>query len=239
MDGDPAQQKWVVYGGKGDYQFGGFDGKTFRPETELLPYNYGNCFYASQTFNDIPKEDGRRIQIAWGRAGHESMPFNQMMNFPVELTLRTTPEGPRLFAWPVREIEALYQSPAEAQNLTLNDESKIIGQGDCFDIEARISVADAKKVGFTIRGVEVAYDVATQTLTCGGKKAPVALVDGALSLRLLVDRLSTEIFANQGQIYMPMACGYAEDNQEIAVFAQGGKAECNNLYARPLKSAWR
>ena len=35
------------------------------------------------------------------------MPFNQSMGIPVELTLRTTEEGLRLFANPVRELASL------------------------------------------------------------------------------------------------------------------------------------
>ena len=34
------------------------------------------------------------------------MPFNQQLSFPCELTLRSTPRGPRLFKWPVKEIES-------------------------------------------------------------------------------------------------------------------------------------
>ena len=35
------------------------------------------------------------------------MPFNQQLSFPVELTLRTTEDGVRLYRRPVREIELL------------------------------------------------------------------------------------------------------------------------------------
>ena len=53
--------------------------------------------------SNIP--DGRRIQTGWGRIEHKGMPFNQMMLFPCDLTLRTTAEGVRLFCEPVKEIE--------------------------------------------------------------------------------------------------------------------------------------
>ena len=46
----------------------------------VLKYNYGDCFYASQTFNNVPVEDGRRIQMA-GHIDFPEMPFNQMMTF--------------------------------------------------------------------------------------------------------------------------------------------------------------
>jgi len=65
--------------------------------------HHGNCWYASQTYTDIPAEDGRRILVPWGQMATPGMPFNQMMGVPVELTLRTTDEGPRLLANPVKE----------------------------------------------------------------------------------------------------------------------------------------
>ena len=58
----------------------------------------------------MPAEDGRRIQISWLRGGHfPAMPFNGQMSFPVELTLRTTPQGVRLCRQPVRELEMLHR----------------------------------------------------------------------------------------------------------------------------------
>ena len=52
--------------------------------------------------------DGRRIQIAWMQGGkYPGMPFNQQMSLPVELALRTYPEGVRLVTRPVIELDAL------------------------------------------------------------------------------------------------------------------------------------
>ena len=63
-DGNPAKKKWILYSGDGAYAVGGFDGKQFTPDGGKHPYNFGNAYYASQTFNNIPEQDGRRIQIA-------------------------------------------------------------------------------------------------------------------------------------------------------------------------------
>jgi len=70
LDLDQNNKKWVLYGAAGEYFVGEFDGKQFKPETEAIKFSYGNCFYASQTFSDIPEHDGRRIQMAWGPGGY-------------------------------------------------------------------------------------------------------------------------------------------------------------------------
>src|SRR5690606_26544132 len=92
----PAEKRWIFYGGNGRYLVGRFDGRNFTTESGPHPMQWGNCFYASQTFSDIPPEDGRRILIPWGTVALPGMPFNQMMGLPVELTLHRTPAGLRL-----------------------------------------------------------------------------------------------------------------------------------------------
>ncbi|WP_165072616.1 glycoside hydrolase family 32 protein [Paludisphaera rhizosphaerae] len=109
VDGDPNKKLWVVYAADGQYKLGAFDGKTFTPTSGPDKHTlwHGN-FYAAQTFSDEPK--GRRIQIGWARdVKFPGSAFNQQMNLPVELTLRTTTDGPRMFAEPVAELDALQQ----------------------------------------------------------------------------------------------------------------------------------
>src|SRR6185312_3341113 len=116
VDGDAKNTRWIAYGARGRYLIGTFDGKTFTRESGPHVIHSGNCFYASQTFNNIPASDGRRILIPWGGTADDSgpiplykgMPFNQMMGIPVELTLRTTADaGLQLFVVPVRELDTL------------------------------------------------------------------------------------------------------------------------------------
>ena len=104
VDGNPDKKLWVVHGGSGTYMVGDFDGRKFTPRYGKYRTTYG-AYYAAQTYNDTP--DGKRVQIGWGQIEHAGMPFNQMMLFPTELTLRTTNEGVRLFSEPIDAIRAL------------------------------------------------------------------------------------------------------------------------------------
>ena len=240
VDGNENNKKWILYGGAGDYSIGNFDGSKFTLEGALIRYNYGNAFYASQTFSDIPKEDGRRIQIGWAQVETPGMPFNQMMNFPVSLTLRSTKEGIRLFANPVREIEKLYKKKHNFNNEKLvpgnNPVSKI--KGDLFDISVQFYIGNADKIGFEIRGVPVVYNVKDKTISVKNEIAPCKPKNGEIKLRLLVDRTSIEIFINNGEYYMPVGLIPDDDNLSLKVFAEGGEAQIIKLDVNELNSAW-
>ena len=240
LDGNKQDTRWVFYGGNGHYLVGRFDGKTFTPESGPHPLHHGNCFYASQTFTDIPPEDGRRILIAWGTVGMPGMPFNQMMSFPVELTLRTTPEGPRLFVVPAREVEKLHGRAHTWKDAALKEGDNLLAgvTGDLFDLRADITLGDAQQVGFVVRGTPVTYDVPHQTLSCRGSSATLKPVNGTVRLQLLVDRTSLEVFGNGGAAYLPRGVIPPEANKSLEVFTKGGSATVNSLEVYELQSAW-
>ena len=237
---DTGEKKWILYGASGDYFVGTFDGKTYQPETASLPFQSGNCFYASQTFNHIPEEDGRRIQIAWGRAGHPDMPFNQMMNFPVELSLKKTEDGLRLFAEPVREIQLLHGEKREWNEVALKDKSKALKglSGDCLHIQVDMELGDSEEVGLTIRGIPVTYDVPNRLLRCQDKSAKLPPSQNAIHLEILVDRLSMELFGGKGRVYMPMALHFDDEARDVELFAKKGKALFKQIQIWTLQSAW-
>jgi sucrose-6-phosphate hydrolase SacC (GH32 family) len=251
VDGDEDNKKWIHYGAHGEYFIGEFNGRAFERETEGIRYNYGNCFYASQTFSDIPEEDGRAIQIAWGRVDLPDMPFNQMMTFPVSLSLRTTEEGLRMFAYPVEEIENIHGKEYRWKNEELKPGDNPLEdvKGNLFDIDAEIDVGDADEVGFEINGFPVSYNVEKERLIGGeGKRgdefssgetsASLAPVDGKISLRILVDRPSVEIFANEGRIYMPMQAVRDLSNKSLKIYAKGGSARIEELTVHEVKTIW-
>lgn len=238
VDGDPRRTKWVLYAADGEYALGHFDGRAFYPEGPKLPFNRGNCFYASQTFSEIPGADGRRLQLAWGRVEMPGMPFNQMMNFPVELSLRTTGEGVRLCAEPARELAVLRGETRLWRDLELRPgDNPLAGSGgELWELELEFEPGSAAEVELVVDGVMVGYEAGAQVLRCGGLRAPLGPVAGGVGLHLLIDRASIEVFAKGGQVYMPV--GGRRQGRGLELRARGGTAQVGLLRRCALRSIW-
>jgi fructan beta-fructosidase len=238
LQGTQGQTRWIFHGGKGSYLVGQFDGSKFTPESGPHRLNYGNCFYASQSYTDLP--DGRRIMIGWGQVALPGMPFNQMMDLPIELTLRNTEEGTRIFAAPIAEIKSLHGATQTVKDKEVPSGEILVAAntGELLDIKAELEPGNAQEVGLKIRGVSVAYDPNQQLLTCLNQKAPLKPMEGKLRLRILVDRASIEIFANDGRVYMPNGVLFKEDERSIRVYTKGAAARINSIDVTELKSVW-
>ena len=240
IDGDPNKTLWVLYAADAKYMLGAFDGETFQPASgpEKLTLWHG-AFYAAQTFSNEPK--GRRIQIGWGRGVEfPGSPFNQQMALPVELSLRTTPDGPRLFANPVPELEALRVERHDFSGATLKPNAKPLRDisGSLFEIEAAVRIGTAEAVELSLRGVPVVYDVRKQELSCKDVKIPLLLEDDELRLHVFLDEGSIEIFAGGGRAAASIPSIPEDANLEIGAAARGGEATARVLTAYSLRSIW-
>ncbi len=238
MKGNPTNvSRWVTSAADGAYATGEFDGKTFTPDNETKHRVFYGAYYAAQTFSQTP--DARRIQIAWARIDMPKMPFNQTFTFPHELTLHQTPEGIRMFAKPIKEIEMLYTKQHKITDETLTDNSPTIltTAGCLFDIAATFELNNASKVGLTFGGEEVAYDIKAGRLN----EAPLMPIDGKVSIRILVDRPMLEIIGNDGRVYITRkrAIPGPADIPTIKAFATGATAKLIKLQVNELKSIWK
>jgi len=248
VDGNADDTRWVMWDAAGRHLIGRFDGQTFTAESEVLPSEWGRNAYAAQTWNDVP--DGRRILIPWMRTGagdepdafpFEGMPFNQQMGIPRTLTLRTTPDGIRLFAKPVREVETLYGERRRLTNVPLTAGANPLAdiEGELFDIAADLAPGRAESVTLEVRGTPIVYDVADGRLSCLGHSVEFKPTGGQLDLRVLVDRTSIEVFADEGRYVMSFTFRPDESNRGVSLSAEGGTARAISLEVAELRSIWQ
>jgi sucrose-6-phosphate hydrolase SacC (GH32 family) len=235
VDGKSDQKKWVIWDASGKYFIGSFDGRSFTKESGPFLIDYGHNYYAAQTWNHAP--DGRRIGIAWMREGrYPDMPFNQQMSVPFELSLRTLPQGVRLVKVPVKEIESLRQGTKEVKDQALGRvalDATDWGQ-DGLDIEAELEPRGALQVVLKARGAMVEY--VPGLLKCQGYSAPLEPAEGRIKLRVLIDRTSVEVFANDGAASISATYLAPDDQPRVELSAEHGGARLMALQVHRLKS---
>lgn len=197
MEGEATNKQWIFWGANGNYQVGQFDGNTFRPHSPIIRSNFGNTSYAAQTYSNAPKN--RRIQIAWmNNSNFPGCTWNQQMTFPTNMSLRSTPEGPRLAFWPVSEVRGL-----RVRSVTAMDGFYDVPSG-LLDAEGDWTVPAAGILTVTINGIVVKFDAETHILSALDKSVTLTNSGPRFSLRVLADRTSLEIFAQNGLTSMPL-----------------------------------
>jgi sucrose-6-phosphate hydrolase SacC (GH32 family) len=173
---------------------------------------------------------------------YPQMPFNQQMSFPVELTLRTTPQGVRLFRWPVREIASIVAAERDvpAGEVKPGEDPLKDVSGELFDIEATIEVGDADAVGFDVRGTKVRWTKeGGGKIAVGAASAEMKPENGRIGIRLLVDRSSIELFGNGGAIAISSCFTPRPDRQNVNMAVEGAAAKIVSMKVRQLKSTWK
>lgn len=241
VDGDPSKSKWVLTAASGEYLIGSFDGKEFRAESPKLPGFHGPCCYAAQTFSDLPRKDGRRIQIGWLRTDTPGMPFNQSMSVPRELKLVSTPDGPRQTLTPVRELDSLRvksHRPA-ARTLEPGAPNPLAGiAAELVELRLDWEPGDAEQVVLKLRGATVIHHVKAGQLEINGLKTPAPLIGGSLRLIVYCDRHVLEVFAGDGRMYAAVPHRPDPADRTLGIGSVGGTARLRTLEVHELGSAW-
>jgi sucrose-6-phosphate hydrolase SacC (GH32 family) len=255
IDGDANRMKAVIYDASFDYEVGDFDGREFH--TRFGPHVAGGGnFYAAQTFNQ--NRDGRVVQIGWMRGGPNaaekySVPFNQQMAFPCELSLRSVGDDVRLFVWPIKEIESLVESSEVQRNLVLRDGANALTKAPAFDLvdmEIEFDPGAAKRIELQLAGASLSYDAEAKRLVQQGvddhgRSTEVVVFDqlepreGVIELRFLIDRLSVESYAFGGERFFAAYIAPTTKRAQPSIHAEGGDAQVERLEIRRLKSAWQ
>ena len=228
LDGNPRNQKWVLFEANGSYWVGDFDGAAFT--ADAAPggrLDHGTNYYAAQTFSDTPD---RRILISWISTGFmrrgiwTELPWMGAMTVARELSLKTIDGRPQVVAAPVAEVASLRGEGVDIPAITVGpDRAAPIGQiqqGDQLDIEMTLDPQSAVDSGLKVLAggglhTTIGYDARTNEvyidrsrsgrqdgLAGNGSTGRVALPAAAkgkpIRLRILVDRSTIEVYADGG-----------------------------------------
>ena len=245
VGGATSQRKWVVVDGNGDYVIGRFDGNSFLGETKKRQGDFGRNFYATMTFNHMPKSDPRRIQIAWMRGWDDypkDMPFNQQASFPCELSLRQLPQDLVMCRFPVREISHIRSQTFEFSNYRCRPQDNPLSalKGDLFDLDLTIDTdrSTCRSILLELCGNTVIYDLMNRTLESHGSKASLVPRSGQVQIRVLVDRLSIETFGNQGEVSITNFAQQKPGIPSLVLRVPDGEAVLKTLTVHELQSIW-
>ncbi len=210
------------------------------------PVDGGLDFYAPQV---LETTDGRRVMIGWMQDPsmgnlHDENEFRifGQMTVPRELSIR---DG-KLIQWPIRELESYRKDSVKVSNAEVGwEDIRIPGlYGRAIDLELEIRPADAAQSyrNFSIRWaydrehyMEFSYDPESSIVTIDRshsgqkdnitRKRSIRVRDrrGSISLRLLIDRWSTEVFINGGEQAISITY-YTELAASDITFRSEGKA---------------
>jgi len=228
-------------------------------------FDYGDSYYAAQAFNQGP--NGRVVHIGWLRsktAGFRpfleaGMPFTQQMSVPAEITLRTTADGIRMFRNPVKEIETLYRATHRFENLDVQAMNKKLQSVQPELVDLTLAFNPEGDLSLNVRGLKIAYDAESSEVVFenrkrvegirkawkkpqpfrddGVRRIPAPLVDGKVTLRVLVDRASLELFVNDGQAAASFVVVPAAGNRQISVEGSDN-LQIDSLVVNELQSIW-
>ena len=191
------------------------------------------------------------------------MPFTQQLSIPAEITLRTTPEGIRLFRNPVKEIASLYAKTSKFENLSVEAVNAKLAELSPELIDLSITFVPAGDLTLNVRGFPIQYDAANKefvfnnTVRVEADKASMAAkpskkqkpvkdglcavpapeVEGKVKLRVLVDRASLELFVNEGQAAASFVVVPDPKNHALSI-TNGAGAKITLLEVNDLKSCW-
>ena len=255
------------YGGSGaQYFIGDFDGKTFIPTQDPKQVNwldYGQDNYAAVTYNNTP--DNRRILIGWMNNWRyasvlKQTPWTGSMTIPHELSLIKHEGIIKLVHTPIKELVKL-----RSKKILSYSKINISGElplkklnGNQLEISFTLTPGKSRKAGIKVlqsndEVTEIGYDKDQQVVyvdrsatsltetnaeLSGVQNFPTELINGKITLRIIIDRSSVEVFVNGGQgVISDLAMPDNKKSVSTSLFAIGGQATISNFEAFTLKSA--
>lgn len=207
------------------YFTGEFDGNTFKPvDTEIRWMDYGTDNYAGVTFFNTGK---RTLLMGWMSNWQyaqdvPTLAFRSAATLPREMGLEKVNGKFYLTSKPVKEVESLWEAPRISKNVKVNPRgwevaSDANGQLDMeftglpkesFSVELRNSLNEVLVIGYDQPSDRFFIDRSKSGKTdfeAGFAQkhwAPRVSARSKISLRIIADKASVEVFADDGLTVM-------------------------------------
>lgn len=185
---------------------------------QAVPVDYGMDFYASQT---METPDGRRIMVAWMQNWENYLTppdykWSGLMTLPRELHVKNG----KLYQTPVGELTNYYGSSCHYDNVTAQELTELPQvHGRVFDMTVELSPRDCKNLEIRLASDErfytaIQYDGVKNHLTTdrtfsgyprdmlASRTMEMPANKDRVTLRILMDKYSIEIFVNDGERVM-------------------------------------
>lgn len=231
---------------------GSFDGTHFTPDAFDAATNwldYGRDFDGALSWENVPAADGRRI-IASVMNSYGSDPptttWKGMLSFPRTLALKTLGDGRLHFLQaPVAELDAVTRPLATLRNQTLAPGQTMLadvrgraldirlsfvpGAGSTLSLAVRKGAAQQTVIRYSEPGKTFSTDrtasgnIGFNPAAGGVHNASVSAdLDGAVTLRVLVDECSIEVFGGEGQVVFSELIFPDTDSDGLGLVTEGG-----------------
>ncbi|MEA5455751.1 GH32 C-terminal domain-containing protein [Sinomonas sp. JGH33] len=230
--------------------------------------DYGADFYAANTWNNTPDGEriGVAWMSNWDYAGQvPTSPWKGAETFPRTLSLSTIGGKVRLVQQPVSGLAELRNgSAANLKDVTASNAATPLSvTGSTLELTAHLSAGTASKFGLNVRAgsgqngesqyTQIGYDTKTGQVYvdrthsgkvdfassfAGVKSAPLPLDQGGVTLHILIDASSVEVFGDRGQVVLTDQIFPDPTSTGVSVFADSGTATLDSLQAWHLKSSW-
>lgn len=267
-----GQTKWVLLvsinpggpngGSATQYFIGDFNGKTFKADN--LPYplwiDYGRDNYAGVTWDNVPKNDGRRLFIGWMNNWDyaNSVPilnFKSANTVPRELKLVNNGKHVVLNNFPIMEMNDLRNETNTVGNINVDKthtiDKLLSDNSGAYEIEMTLKPLSTNNFGFKLlnskgESLSFTFDLANEifivdrtksglvdfsTSFASQNKAPIVKKDN-YKIRLLMDKASSECFINDGEL-VSTDLVYPTEPYNSLVF--DGQLSVDNLVIYKLK----
>lgn len=247
----------------GDFDGRTFTSDEAKPPTCYV--DAGKDFYAGVTYNHLPgREVVEPILIGWMTnltyAGQlPTAPYRGTLSVPRRLSVYQTAGGWRLRQMPVAAIESLHKPGIKRTNVQLSGKPFPLPGFSTDSYELRLTIAPGQSSGVTIRLLKHGEQETVLRYLPGLKRleldrtrsgqvnfsphfASVESVEvipqnGLVQLRILVDRSTIEVFANNGEVTMSELVFPQVASSLIELSANGGTAMVTQLSLWPLEAA--